>query len=243
MPYDRPGSKVAMGSEGPKIGTFWGSTLPALSTLRAATSFARTLIDRGATVGLFLLYSLPNFWVAMLLIYFLASGHPFEWFPIYGLNEMGASQWSFQRWFADRLWHMILPLFCLVYVDWAYISRYMRSDMLETIRQDYIRTANAFGFSSRVVAYKYAFRNSLISLITLIATLLPALLGGSIIIEQIFSIPGMGRLFFDAIAGRDYPVVMGIVTISAVLTLFGLILQDILYAVVDPRIRFDRTSQ
>lgn len=199
-----------------------------------------TFIDRTTTVILFLLYSLPDFWVAMLLIYFLGSGQYVEWFPVYGLNSLAAENWPFGWWLMDRFWHMVLPVFCLSYGSFAYISRFMRSDMIETIRQDYIRTARAYGFSERVIAYKYALRNSLISMITLIATLLPALIGGSVIIEKIFSIPGMGRLFFEAVLSRDYPLVMGIVTISAVLTLFGLILQDVLYAVVDPRIRYGK---
>ena len=109
--------------------------------------------------------------------------------------------------------------------------------MIETIRQDYIRTARAYGFKEKTVVFKYAMRNSLIPIITLLGTLLPALLGGSVIIEQIFSIPGMGRLGFEAILSRDYPMIMGILSVSAFLTLIGLLVSDIIYALVDPRIQ------
>jgi peptide/nickel transport system permease protein len=111
--------------------------------------------------------------------------------------------------------------------------------MVDVIRQDYIRTARAYGFSERVVIFKYALRNSLIPILTLVGTLIPALIGGSVIIEQIFSIPGMGRLSFEAVLARDYPLIMGILTISAMMTLLGLIISDVLYALTDPRIRFE----
>lgn len=199
----------------------------------------RTWGDTLVTLVLFILYSLPNFWVAMLLIYFLGGGQFFDWFPVYGLNSIGADQWPWRRWLADRAWHLALPVFCLTYTGLAGISRYARSGMIETIRQDYIRTARAYGFPERTVVFKYALRNSLIPLITLLGTLLPALLGGSVIIESIFSIPGMGRLGFEAVLSRDYPLIMGILTISALLTLGGLILSDIMYALVDPRIKFE----
>jgi peptide/nickel transport system permease protein len=111
--------------------------------------------------------------------------------------------------------------------------------MLDVIRQDYIRTARAYGFSEKMVVFKYAMRNSLIPIITLFAGLLPGLIGGSVIIETIFSIPGMGRLGFEAVLTRDYPLIMGVFTISTFLTLIGLVLSDVLYAVVDPRIRLE----
>lgn len=198
-----------------------------------------TWSDAITTLFLFLLYSLPSFWVAMLLMYFLGGGQYLDWFPIYGINSLGADKMTFWPWLWDRLWHLVLPTFCLTYAGFAYISRYARSGMIDVIRQDYIRTARAYGFSNKVVIFKYAFRNSLIPILTLLGMLLPALLGGSVIIEQIFSIPGMGRLGFEAILSRDYPLVMGILSISALLTLVGLILSDIFYALADPRIRFE----
>ena len=193
--------------------------------------------DSIMTLFLFILYSLPSFWVAMLLILFLGGGGWLDWFPIYGLNSVDASNMSWFQWLGDRLYHMVLPLFCLTYGGLAGLSRYMRTSMLDTIRRDYIRTARAYGFSERTVIYKYAMRNSLITIITLLGGLLPSLIGGSVIIETIFSIPGMGRLGFGAVLARDYPVIMGVFTMSALLTLLGLIISDVLYALVDPRIK------
>jgi peptide/nickel transport system permease protein len=111
--------------------------------------------------------------------------------------------------------------------------------MIETVRQDYIRTARAYGFSERTVIYKYAMRNSLIPIITMLGYLLPMMISGSVIVESIFSVPGMGRLSFEAILSRDYPLIMGILSFSAVLTLIGLLISDILYAMVDPRIKLN----
>ncbi len=136
----------------------------------------------------------------------------------------------------------MLPVFCLTYGGLAGLSRYARSGMIEVIRQDYVRTARAYGFSEKVVVFKYAMRNSLIPIITLLGTLLPALLGGSVIIESIFSIPGMGFRGFDAVLSRDYPMIMGLLTVSALLTLVGLILSDIMYAIADPRIKFGKSK-
>ncbi len=199
----------------------------------------RSISDSLITVALFVLYSLPSFWVAMLLIYFLGGGEWLDWFPVYGVSSLGAEDWPWYRWLADRAWHLVLPVFCLTYTGLAALSRYARAGMLDTIRQDYIRTARAYGFSEKVVVLKYALRNSLIPIITLLATLLPALLGGSVIIETIFSIPGMGRLGFEAVLNRDYPLIMGTLSVSAFLTLISLILSDVMYAIVDPRIKLD----
>ncbi len=195
--------------------------------------------DGFITLILFILYSLPTFWTAMLLIYFFGGGQFLSWFPTYGLNSLGADQMSWGQWLIDRAWHLVLPVVCLTYWDFAIVSRFARAGMVDVIRQDYIRTARAYGFSERVVIFKYAMRNSLIPILTLVGALIPALIGGSVIIEQIFSIPGMGRLSFEAVLGRDYPLVMGLLTISALLTLIGLIVSDILYALIDPRIKFE----
>lgn len=196
-----------------------------------------SLGDRVTTLILFILYSLPSFWVAMLLMLFFGGGRFLSWFPVNGLNSFGAENLAWGPWLLDRLWHLVLPVICLTYGGLAGLSRYARAGMMEVIRQDYIRTARAYGFSEKTVIWKYALRNSLIPIVTLLATLLPALIAGSFIIESIFSIPGMGRLGFEAILSRDYPLIMGILSISAFLTLLGLLLSDILYAVVDPRIK------
>lgn len=204
-----------------------------------SATHTRTWSDTVTTLMLFILYSLPSFWVAMLLMYFFGGGQWLDWFPVYGMSSQGASEFGWGRWILDRLWHLALPVFCLTYASLAGLSRYARAGLIEEVRKDYVRTARAYGFSERTVIYRYTLRNSLIPIITLLGTLLPALLGGSVIIESIFSIPGMGRLSFEAILSRDYPLIMGILSISALLTLVGLIISDILYAIVDPRIKFE----
>jgi peptide/nickel transport system permease protein len=194
--------------------------------------------DTAITLLLFILYSLPSFWVAMLLMYYFCGGAHWNWFPAAGVNSYNAQTLGWWAWLADRSWHLVLPVLCLSYNGLASLSRYARAGLIETVRQDYIRTARAYGFSERTVIYKYALRNSLIPIITLLGALIPTLIGGSVIIESIFSIPGMGKLSFEAILSRDYPLIMGILSITAILTLMGLILSDILYALVDPRIKF-----
>lgn len=195
--------------------------------------------DKVLTVVLFILYSLPSFWVATILILYLCGGDYLHVFPLTGLNSLNAGQMGFLGWLMDRLWHLVLPVFCLTYGELAFVSRLMRAGMLETIRQDYIRTARAKGLTEKVVIYKHAFRNSLIAIVTVLGFLLPAMLGGSVIIESIFTIPGMGQLGFQAILSRDYPVVMAIATIAAFLTMIGLLLSDVLYAVVNPTISLE----
>lgn len=197
-----------------------------------------SVVDSGLTFTLFVLYSIPSFWAATMLLMLLAGGNYLSIFPAYGMQTIGAEAWPWHQQVLDRLWHYALPLICYTYGSLAGISRYMRASMLETIRQDYIRTARAFGFRERVVVYKYALRNSLIPIVTLLGALLPGLIGGSVIIEQIFSIPGMGRLAFEAVLSRDYALIMGIFTITAFLTMLGLLLSDVLTALVNPKIAF-----
>jgi len=196
-----------------------------------------SLWDRILTIGFFILYSLPSFWVAVMLIMLFGGGEYWDIFPVYGISSLGAEQYPFLKWLVDRIWHLVLPVFCLSYGGWAYLSRLMKAELLEVIREDYIRTARAKGLEERIVIMKHALRNALLPLITLLAYLLPSLFGGSVIIESIFSIPGMGQLGFEAVLSRDYPVIMALTTISAILTLIGLILSDVLYAVFDPRIK------
>jgi len=206
-----------------------------------------TFLDALVTTVLFVLYSLPSFWVAiMLLLYVSKGGVGLHWFPVQGLSGDPSSypEWiaaapTFLQAFLDHLWHLVLPITCLTYGSFAYISRQMRAGMLEVIRQDYIRTARAKGLSERVVVFKHALRNSLIPIITIVAFVLPAMVGGSVIIETIFSIDGLGRLSFQAILTRDYPIIMAIFTLSALLTLIGILLSDLLYAVVNPQMTFE----
>lgn len=198
-----------------------------------------TIGDRVVTVGLFILYSLPNFWVAVLLIMFFGGGDFLNLFPIYGIVTPGMETAPMLARIADHLWHIVLPVFCLTYGGFAALSRYQRAGMLEVIRQDYIRTARAKGLPEKLVIFKHAFRNSIIPIVTLLGYLLPGMFGGSVIIESIFSIPGMGQLGFEAVLSRDYPVVLAIATISALLTLLGLLVSDLLYVWADPRISYE----
>lgn len=199
--------------------------------------------DKVVTLTLFILYSLPSFWVAGLLL-LTVTGPPFlSLFPARGINSegvhLGADGVTFIQWFADRTWHLVLPVACLTYGSLAFLSRQVRSAMLEVINQDYIRTAKAKGVAWNIVVFRHAFRNSLIPVITISASILPELIAGAIIIESIFTIPGMGVLTLDAIVQRDYPVVNALLFLSAFLTLLGILLADLLYAVVDPRISYE----
>jgi peptide/nickel transport system permease protein len=195
--------------------------------------------DRITTIVLFILYSLPNFWVAVLLIMLLGGGDFLDVFPVYGIISSGMEGAPFVNRLLDHLWHLVLPVFCLTYGGFAALSRYQRAGLLEVIRQDYIRTARAKGLPEKLVIFKHALRNSVIPIVTLLGYLLPGMFGGSVIIESIFSIPGMGQLGFEAVLSRDYPVVLAIATISAVLTLLGILLSDLLYVWVDPRISYE----
>jgi peptide/nickel transport system permease protein len=198
--------------------------------------------DRVTTVLLFGLYSLPNFWVATMAIVYLGGGDFWNVFPVYGLASAGAANWPWWQQIEDQLWHLVLPITCLTYYTLAVLSRYMRVGMLEIIRQDFIRTARAKGLAERLVVYRHALRNSLIPIVTLMADLLPALIGGSIVIETLFSIPGMGALSYEAVFTRDYPLIMAIFTLSAFLTLLGILLADFLYTLVDPRIGYETAA-
>jgi peptide/nickel transport system permease protein len=200
----------------------------------------RGVADRVVSVVLLVFYSLPSFWVAIMLMVIFGSGDYLNWLPITGILSHGADKLPWYEIMMNISWHLILPIVCLTYGGFAFLSRFTRASMLEVIRQDYIRTARAKGLSEWRVIMKHGVRNALIPILTLMGTLLPALLGGSVIIEQIFSIPGMGRLGFESILSRDYPVIMAIATISAMLTLVSILLSDVMYKVVDPRITFDK---
>jgi peptide/nickel transport system permease protein len=198
--------------------------------------------DKISTVALFTLYSLPNFWIATMAIVYFGGGDFWDVFPVFGLESVGTENWPLWDRIQDQVWHLILPITCMTYYTFAALSRYMRASMLEVIRQDFIRTARAKGLSERLVVYRHALRNSLIPIITLMADLLPALIGGSIVVETIFSIPGMGQLSFEAVLNRDYPLIMAVFTFSAFLTLIGILLADFLYTVVDPRIAYEKRA-
>jgi peptide/nickel transport system permease protein len=203
-------------------------------------------IDRVVTVLLFVLYSLPTFWFGTMCIVFLASGHFVDCaftkepgcFPLQGIHAFeGFERMSAWEKLVDVAWHLVLPVLTLTYMQFAAVSRYMRSGMLETLRQDFIRTARAKGASERGVIFGHALRNSVIPIITLLGLTLPELISGSVIVESIFGIRGMGLVALEAVRMPDYPVVITIVAFTAVLTMLGVLISDILYAVIDPRIR------
>ncbi|MFN2425137.1 MAG: ABC transporter permease [Candidatus Binatia bacterium] len=191
--------------------------------------------DRVTTVLLFIGFAMPGFWLALLAMSLF--GIELGWLPISGLRSLDYDSMTALEKIGDRLAHLALPVGTSVVTGLAGMSRYMRSSMLEVLRQDYVQTARAKGLSERVVLLRHAMRNALLPVVTLLGMSIPGLIGGSVISEQIFSIPGMGRLFFTGVMARDYPVIMGILLIGAVLTLLGNLIADLLYNVVDPRLR------
>ncbi len=196
-------------------------------------------LDQASTLVVFMLYSLPSFWVGTLIIIFFCGGDFFAWFPPGGLRSLAHEpSWPILQRLGDYMYHLAMPLLCTTYTAFAALSRFMRTSMLENARQDFIRTARAKGLSEPVVILKHMLRNSLIPVITILAGLLPALIGGSIIIETIFSIPGIGQLGFQSVLARDYTVVLALFAASSFLTILGILLSDLALAWVDPRIHF-----
>jgi peptide/nickel transport system permease protein len=194
-----------------------------------------SLFDRLTGVLVFVGFAIPTFWLALLLM--ILFGVQLGWLPISGIRSLNHEYLPPGMAFWDLLKHLILPVGLSAFGGLAGLSRYMRANMLEVVRQDYILTARAKGLPERVVIYKHALRNALLPVITILGLSVPGLIGGSVIFETIFAIPGMGQLFYMAVMARDYPVVMGILFIGAVLTLIGNLLADLSYAAADPRIR------
>jgi len=192
--------------------------------------------DNSATVVAFTGVSVPTFFVGLLAIRYLCFKYGF--FPSQGIATIGA-KFAFPFNYIDVLKHLLLPGMVLGFNSVARTMRFVRSSMLEVIRQDYIRTARSKGLNERVVIYKHALRNALIPVVTLVGLTIPVLFSGAIITESIFSIPGMGQLAFGAVMTRDYPIIMATTLLFAVLVVIGNLLADIFYAFVDPRIRFD----
>ena len=197
-----------------------------------------SLFDKVTTVFVFVGFATPDFWLALLLM--LLFGVELGWLPISGLRSMNWEFLPFWRQQLDFLSHLILPVFVVTFGGLAGFSRYMRQAMLEVIRQDYIQTALAKGLASRVVIGKHALRNAMMPIVTVLGLSLPGLIGGSVIIESIFAIPGMGQLMVQAVYERDYPVIMGNLVVVSTLTLFANLIADIAYSFVDPRIRVGR---
>jgi peptide/nickel transport system permease protein len=186
---------------------------------------------------LYMLYSLPDFWVALLLI--MLFGVKLKILPVFGMEAIGSQDLGFFGYWLDRARHMVLPTICLTYGSLAFLSRFVRGSTLEVIRQDYVRTARAKGLDEDRVVYSHVFRNTLIPVLTLLGLLLPTLISGSIILEAIFSWPGIGALFYESVLARDYPTVMGLSFVTAVMVLLSTLAADLLYAWADPRVTYD----
>ena len=199
-------------------------------------------MDRMTTVILFVLYSLPSFWIATMLVVFITS-------PEYGMNWFDtslpycSSTTPFWTCFWSTASNLVLPIFCITYASLAFISRQMRGGMLDVLQQDYIRTARAKGLSENKVVWIHGFRNSLFPIITLFASVFPRAIAGSVVIEIIFNIPGMGKLAFDAIMQSNWPIVFAVLMLVAIMTMIGALVADILYAVADPRISFNQNRK
>lgn len=191
--------------------------------------------DRSITLFNFVGFSIPGFWLSLLLMYWLGVIN--NWFPISGLHSLNYD--SLDTWgkIKDSLSHLFLPVVIPSITGLAGITLFVKNGMLDVLHQDYITTARAKGLNEHKVIYTHALRNALLPLITIIGLSIPGLIGGSVIAETIFAIPGMGKLFYDAVLMRDFPVVMGILTIGSALTLLGNLLADLMYAWADPRVR------
>jgi peptide/nickel transport system permease protein len=182
----------------------------------------------------YLLISIPGFFFAYIMIILVVTRLHV---PVIGMETFGVTSASPLVHFMDRIWHLVLPSMLGATGGIAVLSRYVRSQMLEIIGQDYVRTARAKGLSTETVYYKHALRNALLPFVTMFGLILPGLIGGSVIIESIFSWPGMGRMAYEAILARDYPIILTVNFITAVLVLLGTLVSDLLYMVVDPRIK------
>ncbi len=194
-----------------------------------------SLLDKGLTAFVFAGFAIPTFWLALLCM--LLFGVYLDLLPITGLKSFNYSEFSFFGKIADLARHLVLPVLISSFGGLAGMSRFMKSSLLEVLRQDYITTAYAKGLPEGMILRKHAVRNALLSIITLLGMAVPGLIGGSVIFETIFGIPGMGQLFYMSVMSRDFPVIMGILVIGAFLTLVGNLLADIALAVADPRIR------
>lgn len=194
-----------------------------------------TLMDKLLTSFVFAGYAAPTFWVALLAMIFF--GVYLELLPISGIKSYNYGEMNFFQKILDMVWHLVLPVCISAMGSLAGISRYMKNSLLEVLRQEYITTAYAKGLPESMILKKHALRNALLPVITILGLSVPGLIGGSVIFESIFSIPGMGQLFYASVMARDYPTIMGILVIGAFLTLVGNLIADLSYAVADPRIR------
>ncbi|HQY87366.1 MAG TPA: ABC transporter permease [Tepidisphaeraceae bacterium] len=207
-----------------------------------------SVFDYGMSASTLALWSVPSIWVGVLLIGFLANDQYLHWFPTSGLSDISAANMRFlpwkdatgwnEGWLLDRFYHMVLPTVCLVYGNFAFLSRLTRGALLDNLYADFVRTARAKGLPERFVLYRHAFRNSLIPLITVAAYILPSMIAGSVVVESIFTINGMGKLAVEAATQRDMELLLSITMVAGFLQLTGYLLTDIGYAIADPRVSY-----
>lgn len=207
-----------------------------------------SLADVGLGVVYIALWSLPTMWAGVMIVGFLANRDIIQLFPTGGLNDPSEAAMTFlptfsggfQRgWLLDRLWHLVGPVICMTYGGFAFLSKLMRATVLENLSADFVRTARAKGVAEKQILFRHVLRNSILPLITVAAGILPGLLGGSIIIERIFSLNGMGNLAISAIEVRDAEVVLSITLVISIISTFSLLLADLCYAVADPRVSYE----
>jgi len=200
--------------------------------------YKNSLFDKITTLIVYIGFAIPTFWLSLLLAYYF--GVIKGWLPISGLTSYEFENYKFYEKILDIAWHSILPIGVSVFGGIAGFSRFIKSSMMDVINEDYIIAAYARGIPKRSVIFKHALRNALLPVITILGLSIPGLIGGSVIFESIFSIPGMGQLFYQSVMMRDYPVIMGILVIGAFLTLIGNLIADVSYAIADPRIRYGK---
>lgn len=195
--------------------------------------------DVGWSLVTLALYSLPIIWVGDMMIGFLANRQYVSWFPAAGIHSTNTEWMTSLQYAGDYLWHIVLPVLCLSYGGFAYLTKIKRAAMLDNLSMDYVRTARAKGLSGWTVVTRHVFRNSLLPMITIFATVIPGLLGGSVVVESVFSIKGMGDLMLGATLARDLPIIQAVAFVGSVISLLCLLIADVAYAVADPRVSYD----
>ncbi len=208
----------------------------AIGILSAVKQYS--LVDKSVTLGSLIIYSIPGFWLALMLV--LVFSVNLGWFPTSQTRSLDYDLLSWSGKVLDRLWHLVLPVFVLGVASAAGTARYMRNRLLEVLSEDYVLAARARGLKERTVILKHALRNAMIPILTIYGLALPFLLGGAVLIEKVFAWPGMGLLAVEAVGGRDYPVILATSMIAAVLVILGNLLADVTYALVDPRVSYEK---
>lgn len=200
-----------------------------------------TRFDFASSFVVFVLYSIPGFMLAILLIHLFAGGRYFDWFPLGGLRSLDSDGWGLWARLKDQIWHMTLPLICMIVGSFATLTILVKNSILEEVKKDYLRTARAKGLDESVVIFKHALRNALIPVATGFGGLIGVFFAANLLIERIFNLDGFGNLFYQAALKRDYPVIMAQIAIGAVISLFAQLISDVAYVLVDPRINFSKT--